>query len=381
MRGNSRAAWASDDDNTAFALFIVVGGSIILAVLAWVSFHTEISAVAANWILLQIRVLSPIVPSLAPLADKVLNADPSRVTVPEIAHMLGVVDAPLRWPVAGGMMVLAVICFFKAAPAQFTRALDLDGLIAEQARWARPLAPFLSRRLKLVPLKPDTLRPSDPALHPGEWIDRFARDEDGRFDEAKARAALIVQLGTPWCGVKYASPLVRFLFAAFAVHLAQKRTDAQGLLGDFAEALPKGNRKEAAGSDKPHLFPEALSSIIDEILADKDIEQPAGEIAARHAFTVPALMAVLTAARRRGGVLAPAQFAGLKLVDRSLWYALHSLGFEGDGPGQTTHPNPRIEAAAARDHWESERLVGHPIIIPSIERTVQAIRVSTVHNP
>ena len=41
-------------------------------------------------------------------------------------------------------------------------------------------------------------------------------------------------------------------------------------------------------------------------------------------------MSVLNQARLRSGVLAPAQFAFLKLVDRRLWYALHALGFELD---------------------------------------------------
>jgi intracellular multiplication protein IcmP len=63
-------------------------------------------------------------------------------------------------------------------------------------------------------------------------------------------------------------------------------------------------------------------------------------------------------------------------VDRSLWYALHSLGFEGDGPGQTTHPNPRVEAAGARDHWAAERLAGRPLIAPSVNRAVSAVRAS-----
>jgi intracellular multiplication protein IcmP len=66
---------------------------------------------------------------------------------------------------------------------------------------------------------------------------------------------------------------------------------------------------------------------------------------------------------------------------------LHSLGFEGDGPGQMTHPNPRVEAAGARDHWAAERLAGRPLIIPSVERAVSAVRAAIdqddaiIHSP
>ena len=62
-------------------------------------------------------------------------------------------------------------------------------------------------------------------------------------------------------------------------------------------------------------------------------------VADRHAYTAPALMSVLTLARAEAGVLAPAQFAFLKLVDRPLWYALHSLGFPG-GQNPAEQPNP-----------------------------------------
>ena len=51
-------------------------------------------------------------------------------------------------------------------------------------------------------------------------------------------------------------------------------------------------------------------------------------------------MSVLNAARSRSGVLAPAQFAFLKLVDRRLWYALHALGFEFGRPYRSSASEP-----------------------------------------
>jgi intracellular multiplication protein IcmP len=85
-------------------------------------------------------------------------------------------------------------------------------------------------------------------------------------------------------------------------------------------------------------------------------------------------MGLLNEARLKAGVLAPAQFVWLKLVDRRLWYALHSLGFETDGFGRYLHPNPRIEAAGARDHWAAERIAARPILTPEIERALNAAR-------
>ena len=88
-------------------------------------------------------------------------------------------------------------------------------------------------------------------------------------------------------------------------------------------------------------------------------------------------MSLLNESRLAAGVLAPAQFAWLKLVDRPLWYALHSLGFETEGFGRYLHPNPRVEAAGARDHWAAERIAKRPLARPDIERALEAVRAAS----
>jgi intracellular multiplication protein IcmP len=87
-------------------------------------------------------------------------------------------------------------------------------------------------------------------------------------------------------------------------------------------------------------------------------------------------MQLLNEARLRAGVLAPSQFAWLKLVDRPFWYALHSLGFATQGLGRYLHPNPRVEGAGARDHWAVERIAGTPVIEPSLDRAIAALGVT-----
>lgn len=79
-------------------------------------------------------------------------------------------------------------------------------------------------------------------------------------------------------------------------------------------------------------------------------------------------------APRRAGALAPGQFGWLKLVDRRLWYALHLLGFETEGAGRYLHPNPRVEALGARDHWSVERIAGVPVSRPDLDRAVEALQ-------
>lgn len=88
-------------------------------------------------------------------------------------------------------------------------------------------------------------------------------------------------------------------------------------------------------------------------------------------------MSVLCQARLKAGILAPAQFNVLKLIDRRLWFALHSLGFPA-APGEVAAPmpNPRVEAIGARDHWATESQAGRPLRVPAIDRAVLAIRVA-----
>ena len=145
------------------------------------------------------------------------------------------------------------------------------------------------------------------------------------------------------------------------------------LLGTLAAGLGDQAEDRAEGPDKPLALDRAVVAQADAILSGMNAEDARG-VASRHAYTNPAMMELLVEARRRAGVLAPAQFAWLKLVDRRLWYALHSLGYETDGFGRYLHPNPRVEAIGARDHWAAERAVGGPVIEPNLDRAVEALR-------
>ena len=88
-------------------------------------------------------------------------------------------------------------------------------------------------------------------------------------------------------------------------------------------------------------------------------------------------MSLLSHARSRAGVLAPAQFNCLKLVDRHLWYALHSLGFPSSASwARDPMPTPLIEALGSRHHWAAETEVGQPLGLPMLDAAVDFIRAS-----
>ena len=187
---------------------------------------------------------------------------------------------------------------------------------------------------------------------------RHAWDAKAGFQPPRCRAALACQLGPVWTGLAATQPHARFLFAAFSLHSVRERSEATRLLGDFAEHVAGHGNLGVVD------VPADLVARADVILADRDVTAGCVAVAARHAFQTTALMAVLEHARDKAGVLAPAQFNGLKLVDRSLWYALHSLGM----------PNPYVEALGARAHWAAEVLIGAPLHTPTIDAAVDAVR-------
>ena len=376
-----RASWPSGDDNTAFNLIVILVGCVVGGYLLWTACHGEISAGVLALRHGEIGVIRYFTDHYD-LADRqMLMADPESVTLSELYRISHAVGMFFRIPAALLILLLAVLCALWAPSARYRRAFDLDGLIREQAASFHTSAAFVRRHLRLVPpgfagagAPPGMPRPADYALTPEEWIARFATGRDGNFDAAIARQALIRQLGPRWRGLHKASPQISTLFAAFTLHLAARRDEALRLLGELSAGIPNRDQDKAEGPDTPLSLSAAVVAAADAVLRDSDLVTPALAIANRHAYAHTALMQLLSEARLRSGVLAPGQFAWLKFVDRPLWYALQSLGFEG--VGRYLHPNPRVEGAGARDHWAVERITGRPVIEPSLDRAVAALGVT-----
>jgi intracellular multiplication protein IcmP len=370
---NPRAAWPSHDDNGAFFLIVILVGSGILAWVLWVNFHATISSMVMALFHHEIAFLRHFT-NRYDLADRQMAAaDPGDVKLHDLYGIAHAVGASFRIPATVLILFLAFVAMWRAAPSRYKRGFDLDGLIREQAVSFPTSAAFAKRHLRLVAPSVDP-RPADYALTPEEWVARFATKPDGTFHEAAAFRSLALQLGPPWRGVEKAPPYMRALFAAFALHLAGRRVEAQCLLGELSNALSAAGDDPPDGPEAALCFPDAAVIRAEAVLRDFDILTPAAAVTARHGHAHTALMGLLNEARLKAGVLAPAQFVWLKLVDRRLWYALHSLGFETEGFGRYLHPNPRIEAAGARDHWAAERLSGRPLLKPEIERALNAAR-------
>ena len=376
---NPRAAWPSSDDNTAFYLLVILVGCGIGGYLLWQHDHAEISAAVMRVQHWHMRIIHYFT-NRYDLADRqVQHTDPGDVTFAQLYGLCRDVGRSFRVPAAVLMVLLGGLCFACAAPARYRRRFDLALLLREQAQTFRSTAAFVVRGLRLTRPAEGEPRPADFALTPAEWVERYGLHGKGNFDETAARRELVRQLGPVWRGVNEVPPHMRYLFAILALHLAGRQSEAATLLGDASEALSLSGKEGPEGPATPLPFPDALVAKADALLRHPELTEPASAVARVHAYATPALMSLLNAARLRSGVLPPALFAWLKLVDRRLWYALNSLGFETDGVGRYLHPNPRVEAVGARDHWAVERAAGVALPEPQLDRAIRAIRMASGH--
>lgn len=375
-KGSGRGGWASRDDYTILSLAIIVIGAAFGGWMLWYHQHTEVVRIVASLQLAKMALIARFTDAYADLARLVAGARYETVTFAELVALCDRVGQFFRIPAAVLIGALGLICLVWAPPTRYRRQLDLDGLMREHTRFHRAAAANLGRGLKLAAVRDGEPRPADPPLYVHEWVSRYAVDRQGQYDAEAAREALVRQLGPAWRGAQRARPPARIMFAAFALHLADRREEALGLLGDLAEALARDTGHGPAGPEAALPAPSEVLQAADAFLRQPDLRKPAEFVVQRHGFETTALMALLNAARLQSGVLPPAQFNGLKLVDRGLWYALHSLGFPGHGPGQNTHPNPRVEAIGVRAHWEAERLAGCALFQPQIGLAEGAIRAA-----
>ena len=335
----------NSDDFTGFSLILIVVGLCILGWAGWQVWHAQISRVALLVAHYEMQAIGVVTDRFQPADIAVQHAHPARVQFGQLVRLYRNIGQELVYPAMALVLALAGFCFLRAGNARFTRTFDLEKLMAEQAIHSRSTAAFVGRRLKLSKLRAGDPRPADAALHVDEWVARYATSEKGDFDEAAARREFMRQLGGRWTEPSAASPAVRSMLAVFALQGVQRRDEAARLLGFLSEGLPRRKADGGAGPEEPLAFDPKTLRLADRVLATGEVSAWAFEVMDQHHFTTPGLMSVLNQARLRSGVLAPAQFAFLKLVDRRLWYALHALGFEFG----RAHCSPPSEHAGRSD--------------------------------
>ena len=374
MARSSRGGAVGGDDYTGFSLILIVVGLCILAWASWQVWHVQMIRIALLVAHYEMQAIGLVTDRFRPADLAIQHAHAERVQFDQLVRLYRNIGQALLYPAMALVLALAALCFLRAGNARFTRTFDLEKLMAEQAITSRSTAAFVGRGLKLSKLRAGDPRPADAALHVDEWVARYATSEKNGFDEAAARREFMRQLGGRWTEPAAASPAVRSMLAVFALQGVRRRDEATALLGLLSEGLPVGKVDGGAGPEEPPAFDPKTVAVADRVLATVEVAAWAFDVMQKHHFTTPGLMSVLNEARLRSGVLAPAQFAFLKLVDRRLWYALHALGFESDALIAHPHPSMRVEAIGAGAHWAAERTVGVPIPTPEFDSALAAIR-------
>jgi intracellular multiplication protein IcmP len=272
-----------------------------------------------------------------------------------------VVGDYLRWPVAAYFCYCIWWCMYKTPKRRYRTVYNVDTFIARQAEvWpvVKPLINFkpnkTSDRVPGMPV-PAQLPMFAESLSPEEWI-AWARIPvtNGVPDKEALRGALTRQLGPKWEGMKGLKDYHRALIAGFALKGAQKRKEADDLLGAVATCW------DAKGGLR--LTPEVKQRVM-KVLNDDGMMKPALDVAAKHAYRTTALLGILRWARDQGGVLAPAQFLWLRGEDRALWYPLNNLG----------RRSYHAEAAGAHAHFMAEQAASRALPMARVDNAIPII--------
>ena len=368
----------SSGEITLMLAGVALLGMVVLAYMVWSTFHTEISRFYCEALIWQLGILSP-TPELAHLNVQLHQAlhHPASIRLIQLYYGLSIVGMHLRWVavLVGG--ICAGLCLFFGENKALRAVLDLEGLIAVQAKMFPTLRGFAKRRItRLVAPSTGAPLPADPALTADEWRSRFATAADGSFSEVCAQEAFERQLGPHYttAGPVATPPAAQVLFASFALHKLKRRDEAMTLLGQLSEGLADAGLDGDTGPKISLKVPADVLKTAQDFLADPEVQTTIAQSCDRHGWTTTALMTLLCDARFEAGVLAPPAFAIVKLIDRPLWYALHSLGYPSENPNEDVHPNPRIEAAGARAHWSEEQRLRRPLYIPVLDRALSTLR-------
>lgn len=297
------------------------------------------------------------------------RADPGRLSAKALLQVHSAVSGYARWAVAALALVLAAIAWRAAVVNRYTRHLDLDRLARELARdnpCVRPIiglhllnsdpdkGPWRYARTPLswsvehgLILGPDGKPiPRDAALDPDDGqarLEPLYDWEQAELDEERARALFLRQLGRRMpAALDDLEDYELGLAAAFCAFAASRRDEGQALLDRMSTSWrgrPEGGPPQALDITGAH-------DLIAKTLDNRYVQTAF----LRHgAWVRTALVGLLEQARARSGKLPPAEFIWLRPTDRTLWYALHSVG--GDRVCY-------VEGAGVLAHMTMEREIG-----------------------
>jgi intracellular multiplication protein IcmP len=350
-------------------LFIVIAIFIVVALFGWAmwtAYHPQILTTMRWFTVGELYLIDIFVknPDIAILIEKMKMPQMNNLTFAMISPGIYLAGSYMKFPFALLFIYFTVDALKNTPNKMFRDKMDLDGIIKFQSQSWPSIKPFVnynpgaesSRKLgdpvpKKMPTFAESLAPQEWLVHKGITVNSDNYD----FDENKAKQELQKQLDVRWRGVDNLDDYAKALFAGFALKLAQKRSESDDFLGEISGCWTR---------EKGLVLNKKQKEKINKILKDPKLGGLAVQTANNHAYLTTAMLGVLETARKKGGVLAPAQFLWLKGVDRNLWYVLNSLG-------RKTH---FAEGAGATSHYFAEKALKKPIVPIQVDSALNSIK-------
>lgn len=355
------APGAGEQKDPGTGLVWIIFGSIFLIFVIWMSAHTFIVSTLFRFKLFEISLIRFFTDELGQAATLLEHANPAKVTFNQMMSAMSVVGSYFRFPGFFILLVLGVLLYSRSSVSYFKNVysmktlLDKDvdiwpqskptisvDLIAEDIDtgvWAMSMSPMrFAKRYRL-------LREKKSELEEGQ----LSREKQIKVSVIRNRANRLfaMQLGRPWRGVDALPPHYKALYAAFAAKGARDSEASRKLLEALSESWSNGRVNYSLA--KPLLEKYRNNSFV-------------AEVSGRHAYELTVMASLLRLART-DGVLSSADFLWLKVVDRSLWFMLNSVG------RQTAF----VESAGPFAHWLAENELGRRIKTPMVEVASRAL--------
>ncbi len=351
------ASGGQQQDSSYSALWMTLGLFLLCGVV-WYYFHAQIVTFLFRVKLMEIKLLSPIVPRLHAVAQIIQDTSASSVSFQQLSMVSEAVGRYLRYPLGLLMGGLTVWMYFSNPITRFHRTHSMKTLLAsekgnwpqimpvsnldlvkehvEKGRWAIAMNPLqFCKRFDLL------LEELDPSIYDPR-IKRTAT-----LIREKAETVFSVHMGAPFRGVEHMPIHLQALFAAFAAKANEDRDSTEKLFDQIALSAATGK-----------LDFSGVRPILRKHMKLKAVRRAMGS----HAYELT-LMASMLQLARTDGVLASADFLWLKPLDRRTWFMLNAVG------RQTSVP----EVAGAFAHWKTELLFGRPLPIPMVKTAVDAL--------
>lgn len=370
-------------DDAGLNLMAGLAGVIIMPVVLWFVFHTQIStvflpifgAIARMWAWAPWAQTEHHHAYMAELSRVISVANRSEITWIQFLWLGNkAMQNLLPLLIPAGLLIIRSIRHVDDSLA-FKSKMDLSAL-AERMSVAFPAS---------TPVLDLDLISGDPDVGPWRRMDDYLgfalrhqllrtrtnkviteRSDEIRasfFDERMAFDVFAKQLGPQtskcWASLIDDRPHAAALAAVFAARINRKTSEANDILDQLARSYVAGDGKSGYQMDLSmarkawdrYAHTEAVS-----------------EIAGRHAHLHCSLSLLLHKARYESGVLQPAWFIWLKPVDRTLWYALHQVGLRVGA----------IEAGGVRAQMLAEDKNKGSISNPMVEQAVVALRMHLI---